>query len=75
LGTTMWARRAQQVDNEQLFTARENTSMQDVVCDSRDRESLLRVVAQKTSRRPQSTALITVIKDLSIHPQITMEPR
>jgi len=71
----MWAKRARLVDNGWLFTAKENTLVQDVVCGSRRRGSLVLVGVGKTSSRPQSTALITVIKDLSIHPQITMEPR
>lgn len=75
LGTTVWATRAQQVDNGQLFTVSETTSLQDVMCASTDRGLFSHVVTRKTPRRPQFTALITVIRDLSIHPQITMEPR
>ena len=75
LGTTVWATRAKQVDNGQLFTVSETTSLQDVMCTSTDRGSVSCAVTRKTPRRPQFTALITVIKDLSIHPQITMEPR
>lgn len=71
----MWATRAQQVDNGQLFTVAKTTSLQDVVCASTDRGLFSCAVTRKIPRRPQFTALITVIKDLSIHPQITMEPR
>ena len=73
MGTTVWMTSRQQVDNFQLFTARVTTTVQDVL--RRGSECAQRFVTAFgfASLHPQSTALITVIKSLYIHPQTTLK--
>jgi hypothetical protein len=68
----MWATLLQQVDNSSLFTAARTTQLQDV-----SRWGIACVVSFLVlfgfaPGHPQFTGLITVIKSLSKHPQITM---
>lgn len=68
----MWATVLRQVDNSSLFTAARTTQLQDV-----SRRGIACVVGFLMSfgfaiGHPQFTGLITVIKSLSKHPQITM---
>ena len=73
MGTTVWMTSRQQVDNFQLFTAWITTTVQDVL--RRGSECAQRFVTAFgfASLHPQSTALITVIKSLYIHPQTTLK--
>lgn len=72
LGTTMWATTQQLVDNHELCTDVRTTQMQDVVSTSQACELCFLMSFGIRGVRPQSTPLITVIKSLYKHPQITM---
>ena len=72
LGTTMWATAQHPVDNRQLCTDARTTQLQDVLAASQGCgfNSYMSFGVQEV--HPQSTPLITVIKSLYKHPQITM---
>lgn len=68
----MWATTQQPVDNHELCTDVRTTQMQDVVSTSQACELCFLMSFGIRGVRPQSTPLITVIKSLYKHPQITM---
>jgi len=73
MGTTVWMKGGQLVDNSWLYTARITTTVQDVL-----RGCVVCVQRFVTAfgfapLHPQSTALITVIRPLYIHPQTTLK--
>ena len=72
LGTTMWARAQQPVDNYELCMVARTTQLQDVfaLVPGCEFNSYMSFGVQGV--HPQSTPLITVIKSLYKHPQITM---
>jgi hypothetical protein len=72
LGTTMWATVQQPVDNQGLYTVDRTTQMQDVLAPSEGCEFNSYMSFGVQGVHPQSTPLITVIKSLYKHPQITM---
>ena len=72
LGTTMWATAQQPVDNPGLCTVTRTTQLQDVLAPSQGCEFNSYMSFGVRGVRPQSTPLITVIKSLYKHPQITM---
>ncbi len=72
LGTTMWATAQQPVDNPGLCTVTRTTQLQDVLAPSQGCEFNLYMSFGLRGVHPQSTPLITVIKSLYKHPQITM---
>ena len=72
LGTTMWATAQQPVDNQGLYMVDRTTQMQDVLAPSQGCEFNLYMSFGVQGVHPQSTPLITVIKSLYKHPQITM---
>jgi hypothetical protein len=72
LGTTMWATLQQPVDNQKLCTAARTTHLQDVFVTPQACEEHFYMSFGVRGVRPQSTSLITVIKSLYKHPQITM---
>jgi hypothetical protein len=72
LGTTMWATAQQPVDNQELYTADRTTQMQDVFATPQACEERFHMSFGVCGVHPQSTPLITVIKSLYKHPQITM---
>ena len=71
LGTTMWATAQQPVDNQELFMVERTTQMQDVLAPSQGCEFNSYMSFGVQGVHPQSTPLITVIKSLYKHPQIT----
>ena len=73
LGTTMWATTQQPVDNQELYTAVRTTQMQDVFATSQSCEDHFYMSFGVRGVHPQSTPLITVIKSLYKHSQITMD--
>ena len=68
----MWATAQQPVDNRGLCTDDRTTQMQDVFAPSQGCEFDLHMSFGVQGVHPQSTTLITVIKSLNKHPQITM---
>lgn len=72
LGTTMWAKAQQPVDNYELCMVARTTQLQDVLAlvPGCEFNSYMSFGVQGVP--PQSTPLITVIKSLYKHPQITM---
>jgi hypothetical protein len=72
LGTTMWATAQQPVDNQGLYMVDRTTQMQDVLAPSQGCEFNSYMSFGVQGVHPQSTPLITVIKSLYKHPQITM---
>ena len=72
LGTTVWATSQQPVDNYGLCTAARTTQLQDVLGDPQGCGDHLYMSFGVRGAHPQSTALITVIKSVYKHPQITM---
>lgn len=73
MGTTVWTKGGQPVDNSWLYTARITTTVKDVL-----RGCVVCVQRFVTTNgfaplHPQSTALITVIRPLYIHPQTTLK--
>ena len=68
----MWATPQQPVDNHELCTAARTTQMQDVIAAPQGCEDHFYMSFGVHGVRPQSTTLITVIKSLYKHPQITM---
>lgn len=68
----MWATTQQPVDNRGLCTAARTTQLQDVVASSRGCGFSSYMSFGLHGVHPQSTPLITVIKSLYKHPQITM---
>ena len=68
----MWATPQQPVDNHELCTAARTTQMQDVIATPQGCEDHFHMSFGVRGVHPQSTALITVIKSLYKHPQITM---
>jgi hypothetical protein len=72
LGTTMWATAQQPVDNHGLYMVDRTTQMQDVLAPSQGCEFNSYMSFGVQGVHPQSTPLITVIKSLYKHPQITM---
>ena len=72
LGTTMWATAQQPVDNQELYTAARTTQLQDVFVTSQACGEHFHMSFGICGVHPQSTPLITVIKSLYKHPQITM---
>ena len=72
LGTTMWATAQQPVDNQGLYMVDRTTQMQDVLAPSEGCEFNSYMSFGVQGVHPQSTPLITVIKSLYKHPQITM---
>ena len=68
----MWATVPRQVDNSSLFTAARTTQLQDVSRGGATCVVGFRVLFGFAIGHPQFTGLITVIKSLSKHPQITM---
>ena len=67
----MWATVLRQVDNSSLFTAARTTQVQDVSRGGAACVVGFRVLFGFAIGHPQFTGLITVIKSLSKHPQIT----
>jgi len=72
LGTTMWATAQQPVDNPGLCTVTRTTQLQDVLAPSQGCGFNSYMSFGVHGVHPQSTPLITVIKSLYKHPQITM---
>jgi hypothetical protein len=72
LGTTMWATTQQPVDNQGLCTDARTTHLQDVRAVTQGCEVGSYMSFGLQGVHPQSTPLITVIKSLYKHPQITM---
>ena len=72
LGTTMWATAQQPVDNYELCMVARTTQMQDVLAPTHGCEFNSYMSFGVQGVHPQSTPLITVIKSLYKHPQITM---
>jgi len=72
LGTTMWAREQQPVDNYELCMVARTTQLQDVLALVPGCEFNSYMSFGVQGVHPQSTPLITVIKSLYKHPQITM---
>jgi hypothetical protein len=72
LGTTMWARAQQPVDNYELCMVARTTQLQDVLALVPGCEFNSYMSFGVQGVHPQSTPLITVIKSLYKHPQITM---
>ena len=72
LGTTMWATAQEPVDNQGLYMVDRTTQMQDVLAPSQGCEFNSYMSFGVQGVHPQSTPLITVIKSLYKHPQITM---
>jgi hypothetical protein len=72
LGTTMWATAQQPVDNQGLYMVDRTTQMQDVLAPSEGCEFNSYMSFGVQGVHPQSTPLITVIRSLYKHPQITM---
>jgi len=72
LGTTMWARAQQPVDNYELCMVARTTQLQDVLALVPGCEFNSYMSFGVQGAHPQSTPLITVIKSLYKHPQITM---
>jgi len=68
----MWATAQQPVDNHELCTGVRTTQLQDVLNNSQGCGDRLYMSFGVPGAHPQSTALITVIKSLYKHPQITM---
>jgi len=68
----MWARAQQPVDNYELCLVARTTQLQDVLNNSQGCGDHLYMSFGVHGAHPQSTALITVIKSLYKHPQITM---
>jgi hypothetical protein len=68
----MWATVQQPVDNQGLYMVDRTTQMQDVLAPSQGCEFNLYMSFGVQGVHPQSTPLITVIKSLYKHPQITM---
>ena len=73
MGTTVWTKGGHQVDNSELYTAPITTTVQDVlhwcvVCVQR-----FVTAFGFAPLHPQSTALITVIRPVYIHPQTTLK--
>ena len=68
----MWATAQQPVDNQELYTAVRTTQLQDVLGDPQGCGDHLYMSFGICGVHPQSTPLITVIKSLYKHPQITM---
>ena len=68
----MWATPQQPVDNHELCTAARTTQMQDVIAAPQGCEDPFYMSFGVRGVHPQSTTLITVIKSLYKHPQITM---
>jgi hypothetical protein len=68
----MWATVLRQVDNSALFTAARTTQLQDVSRSGAACVVGFHVLFGFAIGHPQFTGLITVIKSLSKHPQITM---
>ena len=72
MGTTMWATAQQPVDNYELCMVARTTQMQDVLAPTHGCEFNSYMSFGVQGVHPQSTPLITVIKSLLKHPQITM---
>ena len=68
----MLATAQQPVDNHELCTGVRTTQLQDVLNNSQGCGDRLYMSFGVPGAHPQSTALITVIKSLYKHPQITM---
>jgi hypothetical protein len=68
----MWATAQQPVDNQGLYMVDRTTQMQDVLAPSEGCEFNSYMSFGVQGVHPQSTPLITVIKSLYKHPQITM---
>ena len=68
----MWARAQQPVDNYELCMVARTTQMQDVLAPTHGCEFNSYMSFGVQGVHPQSTPLITVIKSLYKHPQITM---
>ena len=68
----MWARAQQLVDNYELCMVARTTQLQDVLAPVPGCEFNSYVSFGVQGVHPQSTPLITVIKSLYKHPQITM---
>lgn len=68
----MWATSQQPVDNQELYTTVRTTQLQDVFATPQACEDRFRMSFGVRGVHPQSTPLITVIKFLYKHPQITM---
>jgi hypothetical protein len=68
----MLATAQQPVDNHELCTGVRTTQLQDVLNNSQGCGDHLYMSFGVHGAHPQSTALITVIKSLYKHPQITM---
>ena len=73
LGTTVWATSQQPVDNYGLCTATRTTQLQDVFATPQACVDRFHMSFGVRGAHPQSTALITVIKSLYIHPQTTLK--
>jgi hypothetical protein len=72
LGTTMWAKAQQPVDNYELCMVARTTQLQDVLALVPGCEFNSYMSFGVQGVHPQSTPLITVIKSLYKYPQITM---
>ena len=68
----MWATAQQPVDNYELCMVARTTQMQDVLAPTHGCEFNSYMSFGVQGVHPQSTPLITVIKSLHKHPQITM---
>jgi hypothetical protein len=68
----MWATAQQPVDNQGLYMVDRTTQMQDVLAPSEGCEFNSYMSFGVQGVHPQSTPLITVIRSLYKHPQITM---
>jgi len=70
MGMKMWTQPEQPVDKHMLYTRRRTTPMQDVsrngvICGHKNEAG-----GAKQPQFPQSTALITVIRSIYVHPHI-----
>jgi hypothetical protein len=72
---TVWATSGQPVDNHGLSTDVKNTAMQDVFCEQIPCDVIRQSPSRFAPHHPQSTGLITVIRDIYKFAQITMEQR
>ena len=73
MGTTVWTKGVQLVDNSGLYTARITTTVQDVLRGCVECVQRFVTAFGFAPLHPQSTALITVIRPLYIHPQTTLK--
>ena len=72
MGMKMWTRSAQPVDKPMLYTLRRTTPLQDVSLNGVSCDHEIQLTIGRKQQFPQSTALITVIRSIYIHPHIAI---